>query len=225
LIRALIFDFDGLILDTEVPEYQSWQEIYREHGCEMPLSVWADSIGRVAGYFDAHSHLESQAGYAIDRDAVRAKRRPRFARLIEEQPVQPGVEAWIADARRLGLKVGVASGSPRDWIVGHLSRLGLHTHFDCIKSFDDVRHTKPDPEVYLAALETLGVHAHEAIALEDSLHGAAAAKAAGIFCIAVPNPLTRHLDWRNAEMCVASLADLSLETLLSRLNRGDEDRP
>src|SRR3990172_9044836 len=137
MIRGLIFDFDGLILDTEVPDLQSWQEVYRAHGCDFPEALWAGNIGTASEPFDAYGYLEAQLGRPVDHDAIRAERRRRFAELVEAQPVLPGVEAYVADARQLGLKLGVASSSSRKWVTGHLERLGLAVYFDCVKSADD----------------------------------------------------------------------------------------
>src|SRR5579863_1896464 len=121
LIRALIFDFDGLILDTEVPEYQSWQEIYREHGCDLPISRWAAGIGTRSDAFRPAEHLETLYGQPLDREQLRARHRLRFAELMAAQSLLPGVEAYVLEAKRLGLKVGVASSSPRAWITMHLT--------------------------------------------------------------------------------------------------------
>lgn len=219
MIRALIFDFDGLILDTEVPDLQSWQEIYLEYGCTLPLSVWAVCIGGSSDLFDPYEYLESQLGRAVDREAIRAKRRRREAELTEAQRVLPGVREYITDANRLGLKLGVASSSSRDWVVGHLSRLELLPHFHCIKCADDVKHTKPDPALYLSALDELGLQAHQAIAFEDSPNGILAAKRAGLFCVAVPNPVTRQLSLQQADLQLTSLAELPLEGLLSKVQK------
>ena len=217
MIRALIFDFDGLVLDTEVPDYQSWQEIYQSFGCSLPLSAWATCIGSGPAFFDPCGYLEAQLGRPVNREDIRSKQRQRSVGLIEAQSILPGVEAYIADAKRLSLKLGLASSSSRDWVMGHLSRLGLQAHFDCIKSADDVEHTKPDPELYCSALDALNLLADQAIALEDSPNGISAAKRAGLYCVAVPNPLTRQLALEQADLQVASLADLPLEELLLKV--------
>ena len=116
------------------------------------------------------------------------------------------------------MKLGMASSSRRKWVNGHLTRLGLIQHFDSIKCADDVQRTKPDPDLYLAALGALGLQGHEAVALEDSPNGIAAAKAAGLFCVAVPNTLTRQLPLDGVDLVLDSLADLPMKDLLERLN-------
>lgn len=216
-IRGLIFDFDGLILDTEAPEFQCWQEIYAAHGCHLPLATWATCIGGGPDLFDPYAHLEGQLGRPIDRRRVESRRKRRYAELIQAQSVFPGVKPYIAEAERLGLKLGLASSSSRDWVTGHLSRLGIDTHFHSIKCADDVARVKPDPALYRAVLDALDLHANEAIAFEDSPNGLNAAKAAGIFCVAVPNGVTESLDFRGADIHLASLSELTLPALLAAI--------
>lgn len=213
MIRGLIFDFDGLILDTELPDFEAWQEMFVEHGASLPLAAWTPLIGTTSS-FDLYDYLEQQAGRTIDRDDVRERRRQRFHDRVIAQAILPGVEECIAEAKRRGLKIGVASASSPEWVLGHLERLGLHVHFDTVKTATDVARVKPDPALYLAALDALGLDATEAIALEDSPNGIAAAKAAGLFCVAIPNAMTRDLNLRAADLQLASLADLPLADLM-----------
>jgi len=219
MIQAVVFDFDGLILDTEVPEFQTWQEIYQSHGCELALEVWATGLGTSADAFDPYSHLEGQAGCPIDRQAIQQRRRERYLELLGANAALPGVREYIAEAKRLGLHLGVASSSSRQWVVGHLTELDLIAYFDCIKCRDDVPRVKPDPALYQAVVDTLALQPHQAIALEDSPHGITAAKRAGLFCVAVPNPLTRQLSLDHADLCISSLADLTLPQLLEHVRR------
>jgi HAD superfamily hydrolase (TIGR01509 family) len=128
------------------------------------------------------------------------------------------VEQYLQDARRLGLKIGLASSSSCAWVTGHLRRLGLLDYFDCICARDDVRLTKPDPQLYTLAASRLEVDPGEAVAIEDSPNGILAAKRAGLHCLAVPNELTRQLSLDQADLCVESLADFPLEKLLAALN-------
>jgi HAD superfamily hydrolase (TIGR01509 family) len=219
VIKGLIFDFDGLILETETPDYEAWREIYAEHGGDLPLEEWTKYIG-LAGAdtpFDPHTLLETQVGRQIDRDHLRQRRHRRYIELVEAQTVLPGVQAYIDTAQRLGLKLGVASSGTCDWIHDNLQRLGLHGHFDCIRCADDVQFTKPHPELYLAVLSALGLRPEEAIAFEDSAHGAMSATQAGIFCVVVPNPMTHRLPLDHADLRLNSLADLPLEQLITNV--------
>lgn len=217
MIRALIFDFDGLILDTEGAVYRSWQELYQSYGGHLDFSFWARIVGTVSNEYDYFDDLEAQIGRPLERERLSRARRQRELDLIALQPLQPGVQAYLEDARRMGLKIGLASSSTCEWVVGHLTQRGLIHYFDCIRARDDVHTVKPDPELYLSVLAGLGVKAEEAIALEDSPIGVTAAKRAGLFCVAVPNELTRRLPLDHADLHLNSLADLSLEELLRRV--------
>ncbi len=217
MIRGIVFDFDGLILETEGPDYRSWRELYEGYGCALPLERWAGLIGTAEHGFDPYAELEAQLGRPLDRAEVRSRRRARYAELVAEEQVLPGVLDYISDARRLGLRLGVASSSSREWVVGHLESLGLLACFDALACRGDAPRTKPDPGLYLRVLEVLDVRPEEAIALEDSPNGVAAAKAAGLFCVAVPNDLTRDLPLSGADICLGSLATLPLPQLLERV--------
>ena len=217
-ILALVFDFDGLILDTETTDFQSWQEVYRAHGCELRLEDWADCVGRPAGHFDPFEHLERLTGVRVERGQIRAQHSARMRELNLLQSVLPGVCDYLREARELGLTIGLASSSDRAWVHGHLVRLGLRDYFDTIKCVEDTGAHKPDPAPYLAALGTLGVPPARAVAFEDSPHGVAAAKAAGMLCVAVPNSITRRLGLDRADLVLDSLAFVPLSALLVRLD-------
>ena len=215
MIKALIFDFDGLILDTESPEYQAWQEVFAEHGHELAPDLWADLIGRPRNYFDMYAYFKALNGPLTDLDALRKDRRARVIQLVLEQPILPGVVNYLAEAKEIGLKIGLASSSAGEYVRGHLERLNLLEYFHVTKCFEDTGAHKPDPAPYLAVLDAIGVAPREAIAFEDSPNGVAAARAAGLFCIAVPNPITQCLSLAHADHCLKSLADEPLQQLLS----------
>ncbi len=220
MVKALIFDFDGLILDTETPEYQVWQAIYREHGFELPHEEWGKIIG---GYgvssFDAAEHLSSLTQGRVDSASLRERLRSESAPLYLLQPVLPGVLDYLRDAKRLGLKLAIASSSKHVWVERHGGRLGILGHFDQIICADDVApgRTKPNPDLFLLALDRLKVQKNEAIVFEDSPNGVKAAQAAGIFVVAVPNPTTALLSIEGANLTLASLAELSLSELLNKV--------
>jgi HAD superfamily hydrolase (TIGR01509 family) len=217
MIRALIFDFDGLILDTEGPIYQAWVEIYQEMGADLPLSAWQVWVGGSHDVFDPCGYLESQLGRPVDREGLTERASGREKELILLEDALPGVEEYIADARRLDLKLGIASSSDCPWVYRHLEHLGLREEFDSIKCAEDVKNVKPSPDLYLAVLDELRVDPREAIALEDSPNGITAAQAAGLFCVVVPNPLTSQMATDHADLQLSSLAELPLEDLLLRL--------
>ena len=220
MIRALIFDFDGLIVDTESPALKSWQEIFREYGYELSLDRWALNVGRGES-LDVVGDLQQLVGRALDAEVLTAQRRTRHIQMVEAQPILPGVVERIEEAHAMGLRLAVASSSTRQWVAGHLERCGLIQHFDAIRTptDPDVRVGKPDPAVYLAALRSLGVAASEAIALEDSPRGVEAAKRAGIFTVAIPNDVTRRMGPTSAHLTLESLADMTLQELVQAAER------
>jgi HAD superfamily hydrolase (TIGR01509 family) len=215
-LRGLLFDFDGLILDTETPELTTWRELWAEHGHEFPLDRFLAGIGTVGG-FGALAALEEVAA-PFDRGAVSARHAERKRALLELEELRPGILDYLEHARRNGLATAIVSSSSRRWVDLHLDRLNRADLFDLIVTGDhDRKRGKPAPTLYLEALAGLGLAAEEAVAFEDSPNGVRAAKAAGIFCVAVPNGVTESLDLGEADLLVASLADLPFERLLAEL--------
>lgn len=213
-IQALVFDFDGLILETEEPGFIAWQELYREYGCELQFDDWVKIIGTYEWVFDPVADLERCIGRPFNDDRALKRRQQREAELIQAQPVMPGVVDYLQTAQRLGLKIGLASSSPPSWVYGHLTRLGLLDYFEVIRTRGDAPVTKPDPGLYLAACAGLGVQPGDSIALEDSPNGVTAAKRAGMYCVVVPTVMTKDQPLEHADRRLNSLAEISLEDLL-----------
>jgi len=216
-IEALVFDFDGLILDTELPIYRAWYELFERHGAQ-PLSIdeWAAEIGTVRG-LDLPGLLVERATRPVDLDEAAVWRRAHRDLLLAEQQARPGVEEWIAEAEAAGLGVAIASSSEADWVLPLLERIGLHTRFACVVNAGGALGAKPAPDTYLEACARLGVEPASALAIEDSPHGIAAAKAAGLRCVAVPHELTETLDLSAADLRLESLAECSLADAIARL--------
>jgi len=217
VIRAIVFDFDGLILDTEEPVYRSWVEVYEAHGERLPFERWVQIVGSTTTEFHPQRHLEERLGRPLSQEVLEG-RIGRRTEMILAQGLLPGILQAIDDARGLGLKLGVASSSTRDWVSGHLERLGILGRFDCVRCRDDVNHAKPAPDLYLAVLDCLGVRPSEAVAIEDSPNGVMAAKQAGMRCVAIPNSITAKLDLSQADVVLRSLSDIPLRDLLHRLD-------
>ena len=224
-MRALVFDFDGLILETEIPVLESWRRVYEDHGVELPMATWLETIGTADHDFDPFAHLQELVGRPLEREPMQSRRILHRDAILHAQETLPGVRDYIEEGRRMGLKMAVASSSRRRWVVGHLERLGIHEHWDAVMTADDVERTKPDPALYLAAVEAMGVKPAEAIAFEDSRNGVLAAKAAGLWCVGVPANLTRNMNLSAADVILGSLSDLSLPDLLARLAQTEPPAP
>lgn len=220
MIKAIIFDFDGTIVDTESCAYEAFGGIYADHGHELPLELWALGIGTVDG-FDPYEDLQRRVGRTLDRDKLHHRFSAELHDRADRAELRPGVLDMLEQARGLGLSVGLASSADRKWIDRHLAGKGIKDYFLTTHTSDDVEKVKPDPALYRLAVTALGVRPEEAVAVEDSLHGLHAAKAAGMHAIVVPNPMTRHMDFRSggADVIVESLASLPLQALLERLKR------
>ena len=218
-IKALIFDFDGLVLDTETPDYEVWCSIYREHGFELPREKWGSIIGTSMAFFDAAEHLSTLSQRELDSVSLRDRHRSESHAMTLAQPVMPGVLDYLQEAKRLGLKLAIASSSPHSWVDTHARRLGIFEYFDKVICSDEVgiERTKPNPDLFLLALDQLKVQKDEAIVFEDSPNGVRAAQSAGIFVVAVPNSVTSLLSIENANLTLSSLTDLSLPELLNKV--------
>lgn len=231
MIGALIFDFDGLIVDTETPALESWRQIYAEHGLTLELDVWAGALGTSHG-FDALEHMlalveaaeahpsglsPAQVGAALrgEAAALRARRQELKASLSATQGLLPGVVGLLDQAAAAGLRCAVASSSGRAWVEGWLARLGIRGRFACVLTGDDVERTKPDPALFLAAAACLGLPPGACLVLEDSPNGILAARAAGCPVVAVPGALTRLIALPPADLVVPALDALPLGELLA----------
>jgi HAD superfamily hydrolase (TIGR01509 family) len=218
-IRAFLFDFDGLILDTELASRAGWELLYREHGHELPADLWATLVGTTHAPWDPKAHLEGLVGEPLDWEALHERRYAHEIALIEAEELRPGIADYLAAARRHGLKRAIVSSSTRRWVDMHLERLEEAVGWDAICTADgDPARAKPAPVLYVEALEALDVAAAGAVAFEDSPNGVLAAKAAGLFCVAIPNEVTRELglEEAGADLVLESLADLAPENLLAR---------
>ena len=216
-LRGLLFDFDGLLLDTETPSRRAFEDLYRDHGHELPHDRWATVIGTLGAEFEPYAHLEELVGTKLDREELDARRRAREDELCDLEELRPGIDAYLAEADRRGLIRAIVSSSSRWWIDRHLGRLSCANGWQAIVTADgDPRRAKPQPTLYLEALEAISVDADEAIAFEDSPNGVRAAKAAGLFCVAIPNPATETLALDGADLVLDSLEDMSLSDLLER---------
>lgn len=217
MIKAIIFDFDGLIVDTETPWFEAYRDVYEEYGVEMPLEIWAKCVGASFDVFNPIIFLEEQLKRSVDQDDIRKRTKDKFDVYMAEQELRPGVRQYLDEARQLGLRISLASSSTRAWVGSYLRAFELESYFESIHTADDVARVKPDPELYLKALAGLGLQGDEAIAFEDSHHGSKAAKAAGLYCVAVPNSVTSFMDFGHVDLRIKSMEATSLREVLATI--------
>jgi HAD superfamily hydrolase (TIGR01509 family) len=214
---CLVLDFDGTILDTEEPVYRAWSELWADHGEELALADWQGTIG-TGGVFDPWARLEERLGRPLD-PRLHERRRARRDELQRRHRPRSGILRWLYDAARLGVPVGIASSSPADWVEGHLERLGLRDRFACLVGSDDRVPPKPDPTSYRLCCAALDADPARSVAVEDSMHGVAAAVAVGLYTVAYPHDLTVGTDLSAADLVVPSLAAVSLTDALDEAVR------
>lgn len=215
ILGAAIFDCDGLLADTETPDFEAWRVIYASHGLPFPVEAWAQTVGLAKGHQvqDWHAPLAEVVGPSYDRDAVQSRRRAHYQAAINALRPMPGVVALLDALAAEHLPCAVATNSDRAWVERVLEVTGLRSRFSAIATADEVDHPKPAPDVYLLAAQRLGVAPEYCVAFEDSPRGLAAAHAAGMFTIAVPTAMTYHLEFPQAHLRVPSLEHVTLKDL------------
>ncbi|MBM0274532.1 HAD family hydrolase [Micromonospora tarensis] len=221
--KALIFDFDGLLMDTESTLLESWRWEWQRHGLRLdPAGFFADHGGDANEV--RYATLGATVGPSYDRPSSHALRMAYRAELNAALSPAPGIVGWLDRATELGLRLAVASSSPSTHVGALLDQAGLRARFEVLATGEEVPAHKPDPAVYLLALRRLGLPASQAVAFEDTAHGVAAAQAAGLRCVAVPNPHADHARFSAADLVLRSATDLALDALLATVARR-ADRP
>lgn len=209
LIKGFIFDFDGLILDTELPIYAAWQDIYREYQQHLPLETWVQCVGSSYQAFDPAEHLQSLIRRNLDRQALHQRAEEISNQIIDQTGPLPGVKEFLQSCRQFNFRLAIASSSDSRWVNRHLERLELKQYFDCILTCETVKHVKPAPDLFIMALHHLSLQPEETVIFEDSQNGILAGVRAGIRVVAVPNDITRHLDLSRASWIIPSFHGIS----------------
>lgn len=192
--RAIIFDFDGLLVDTEWAIYRSWARVYESEGHDLPLDLFNSCLGSGYTHWNPGEHLEKLTGKTYDWTAIDDLRQTEIVRDLEHEGLLPGAIELLDHCAASDIPLAVASSSSRRWVGGWLEKLGIIHRFQGIYCRTDGYAVKPAPDLFLAALQCLGTPGEQTLILEDSRNGTLAAREAGIPCIVIPNRVTRHAD-------------------------------
>ncbi|WP_246017661.1 HAD family hydrolase [Mesobacillus subterraneus] len=215
-MKAIVFDFDGLIIDTETVWYEAYKEALGFYHADLPLEEFAKCIGtHDTVLFD---YFKSQLGEDTDCDEIESRASEIVDVKLRTVNARDGVKEYLEEAHRSGLKIGLATSSSRAWVTRLLNELRLIDYFEAIVTKDDVEKVKPAPDLYAKAVEKLRVQPSEALAFEDSLNGLNAAVAAGLKCVVVPNPVTEALAFEKHELKMASMGEKTLDEVIKTIN-------
>jgi HAD superfamily hydrolase (TIGR01509 family) len=218
-LAAVIFDFDGVILDSETPEYEANRLIYERCGATLTVDEWCSQIGI---YSEGQEErwfqrlCERVTRPPATHDEYAAERKRHFAKLVPREPRQ-GIRELLEALRDAGVPTAIASSAPARWVVPATARIGMTPLFQTIVSSDDVARGKPAPDVYLEATRRLGADPAMSVAIEDSGPGLAAARAAGLKTVAIPHWLTERHELSGADLRVGHAGELTVARLATLL--------
>ena len=215
-VEAVVFDFDGLLMDTESSSLASWQYEWRRHGLELNADkFFADHGGDVTE--ERYAELAAAVGPSYDSEASHERRVAYRNRLHADLGLSPGIPEWLEKAKHLGVRLAIATSSPREWVEGLLGANGALDTFEFLACGDEVANPKPDPGVYHLALTRLALPPERVVAIEDTPHGVTAAKAAGLLCVAIPNRHVSAARFGSADLVLTSAAQAGLDEVLRRI--------
>ena len=206
---AVLFDFDGVLVDTELAIYQAWQRTFQSHGHDLPLEVYTRCIGSDFATWSPKTHLEELSGLAFDWHDLDARRQEEILRDLTGEGTMPGVIGLLEKLAHGGIRRAVVSSSSHRWVDGWLEKLAFADHFETVVCRGDAPQIKPAPDLYLEAAKRMGLQPAECLVIEDSLNGVRSAKAAGMDVWVVPNQVTEGLDFSEADRIFPSLVELA----------------
>ena len=206
--KGVIFDFDGVLVDTEWAIYQSWVRLFAREGCEISISTYSPCLGAGYSRWNPADHLEKITGRSYDWDAENAARQEFIERELARHGLMPGAAELLQWCRARGIRTAIASSSSRRWVGGWLDRLGIGPLFNAVFCRTDGFPVKPDPALFLAAQQALQLPKGECLVVEDSENGTVAAANAGIPCVAIPNRMTAASNLSHAAFRADSLTHL-----------------
>ncbi|MEK4384065.1 HAD family hydrolase [Aeribacillus sp. FSL K6-2848] len=216
-MKAIIFDFDGLIIDTETPWFEAYKETLGYYNVDLPLEHYVKSVG--SDNTVLYEFFKQQLGESCNIEEIDTKAESIYKEKMKTPQAREGVKDYLQEANDLGYKIAIASSSTREWVTHYLDELGVLNYFNTIITQDDVEKVKPAPDLYLKAVDALNISSNEALAFEDSLNGLQAALAAGLKCVIVPNPVTKSLPFENYDLRLQSMAEKSLSDVIKLIEQ------
>lgn len=207
---AVLFDFDGILVDTEWAIYQAWRRTFERHGHDLPLEVYTRCIGSDFATWSPKTHLEDLTGNAFDWHALDAHRQEEIVGELHGQGPMPGVVEWLEKLQGSAVPLAVVSSSSHHWVDGWLERLDLARFFTTTLCRGDAARIKPAPDLFLEASRRLEAPPSDCLVIEDSGNGLEAAKAAGMTAWIIPNRVTSCLDFRKADRIFTSMSGCPL---------------
>lgn len=212
LIKAIIFDFDGLIVDTETAWFEAYKEAMNVYDVDLPQERFVQTVGTDNAAL--YEFVQQQLGENVSIEEIEAKAASFYQIKMKTPQAREGVKDYLEEAKQLGYKIAIASSSNKEWVIHYLNELGLLSYFEVIITSEDVESIKPAPDLYLKALAALAVRPDEAVVFEDSLNGLKAALAAGLKCVVVPNPVTKFLNFQQHSLQLNSMAEKRLAEVI-----------
>lgn len=206
---AVLFDFDGVLVDTEWAIYQAWLRTFQKHGHDLPLEMYTRCIGSDFATWSPKTHLEELSGLAFDWHDLDARRQEEILRDLTGEGIMPGVIGLLDKLAAQSIRRAVVSSSSHQWVDGWLEKLDFANHFESVVCRGDAPQIKPAPDLYLEGARRLGLPPAGCLVIEDSLNGVKAAKAAGMTVWVVPNRVTAGLDFSLADRIFPTLTDLA----------------
>ncbi|UGB33264.1 HAD family hydrolase [Metabacillus sp. B2-18] len=211
-MKAVVFDFDGLIIDTELALYEAFRKILQLDTNEFPIADYASYIGTDSEAL--YDYILEKTNGQMTLEEIIEKSSSLHKENLKSPVARDGVEDYLKEAKNVGLKIGLASSSDRNWVTFFLKELNLLEYFDIIQTRDDVENVKPDPSLYQNVINFFGIEPSDAIAFEDSVNGSKAALAAGLKCVIVPNKVTENLPFENIHLRLDSMKDKAFSDVI-----------
>jgi HAD superfamily hydrolase (TIGR01509 family) len=207
-INVVLFDFDGILVDTEWVIYQSWLRFYKKHEQELPLDIYTQCIGSDFDTWSPKTHLENLTGKFFLWEKEDKKRQYEIESELVHEGLMSGMAELLDALRSSGKRMSVVSSSSHRWVEGWINRLGVRDYFEEVICKGDAPRIKPAPDLYLEAMHRMKVNADDCLVIEDSANGVKAAKEAGAFVVAVPNHVTCGLDFSQANVVCNSMEEV-----------------